>query len=212
MMTIRATVLMFSTLFGMTLGPLGSLKAQSPGEAELQKTSMVRDLDAEMLRTGRVAIPALRGEQTPILIAASLARRPETRVRSVVSPPIKSGISRLSLRDVPNLDLQYGKAFVASVERCRVEAAREADTTPAQIAAGVVTFLWTVEPSGRVRDVSAVALSTTDEAVMVCAKRAVIGQVLLNPVRSAVALEWTYAFRTMPTAAPKLLAEVQPSN
>jgi len=204
---IRSTVFVFSTAFVLTLAATAMAQPLAPDMAstdsavrrsDLADAPTLRNLDAELHGTGRVAVPDVGVEGNGILGAASIAERPETRVRSFLVSPTKKALTRISLRDDPLLDFQYGNAFAISLEACRFDLARQLGVTPAEIAAGIVTLRWTVEPSGRVRDVSVVAWSPTDEAVTACANLVVVRRVLPNPVERPVALEWTYAFRKIP--------------
>jgi hypothetical protein len=215
-MTIRATALVFSTIFGLpmmaaatqtptpppapaahAIAVAGDLVAQGPPS---RKTLMLRDLDTEMHRSGRVAEPAIGGLSDRITVA-TLTPRPETKVDSISAASPQKAASWLSLRDDPTLSVQYGEAFSATVGVCRFEVAEQLGVTAVDIEAGVVTFRWIIEPSGLVRDASVLAESPTNEAVMACAKRIVVGRVLLNPVDKPLALEWTYTFHKIPPPA-----------
>jgi hypothetical protein len=149
-----------------------------------------------MHRTGRVAPSGLSGKGRGIVDAASIAQRSETRVHSGPGAAPPKALARISLRDDPDLAFQYGNAFAASVERCRLDVARRLGVTLGEVAAGTLTLHWTLEPSGRVQDVSVFAWSPTDERVMACAELVVASRSLRNMVQAPVALEWTYAFRT----------------
>jgi hypothetical protein len=207
-MTIRWMASTFSLAFAVTLAAATTAKAQAlpsdvPG---------LRNLDAELHRTGEVAVPATPVEGNGILDSASIAAPPETRVRSLMVSPPEAAPTRISLRDDPLLDSLYGSAFATSLEACRVDVARQLRVSPAEVAAGIVTLRWTLEPSGRVRDVSVVAQSPTDGAVMACANVVVASRVLLSPVERPVALEWTYAFRTIRAITKKNPASQVPNE
>jgi hypothetical protein len=205
-MMIRLTVLMCSTMFALPLtataktpapaadGVADASVAKGPG---LRKTLMLRDLDAEMLRSGKVAVPDVHGPGGRIVMAASTSQRAEAKVDTVSAASPQKVATWLLLRDDPTLSVQYGDAFTAAVGECRFKIAQQLGVSPVDILAGVVTFRWTIEPSGRVRGVSTVADSPTDEALMVCAQHVVIRRVLLNAVDKPLALEWTYAFRKL---------------
>jgi hypothetical protein len=217
-MTIRSSVLTFSMVVGLAVAAGGTPMAKpgATGSAmknpDLRRAPLLRKLDAEMRRTGRVAVPDLHGTEPGIPVSASIAKRPETRVRMTPVAPPPMTPQRISLRDDPTLDFQYGRAFAESVEECRLDVARHLGVTPTEILAGAVTLRWTIEPSGQIRDVSAVASSPTDGAVLTCARRVVTTWVLLTSVEKAVALEWTYTFRNFsvvpePIAARENAAE-----
>ena len=88
------------------------------------------------------------------------------------------------------------------MEQCHLDVARRLGVTLGDIAAGTLTLRWTLEPSGRVQDVSVFAWSPTDEGVMACAELVVASRSLRNMVQAPVALEWTHAFRSF-SALPK---------
>jgi hypothetical protein len=184
-MTTRSTIVTLVTTATLALAGNATAKAQT----------MAGNIEAELNRTGQVAVPALHPDGKGIPGAAATADRPETRVRLVPLESRKRTPRRISLRDDPSLSSQYGVAFAALVEGCRFDVARRRGVTPGEIPAGVVTVRWTIEPSGRVRDLSAIARSPTDAAVSSCAMQVVAGRALLNPVEAPLALEWTYAFR-----------------
>jgi hypothetical protein len=209
-MKIPATLCLCSTMLALPLAAFATPGApqaahRSAGsEVEPQvappKSVMLRNLDDEMDRTGRVARPALTGAAEVPLAQTGMAR--ETKVDSIsVASPTKAPVWRL-LRDDPTLDVQYGEAFVASVAACRFIVARELGVSPVDVEAGVVTFRWTIEPSGGVRDGVAIADSPTNEAVTACARRVVFGRVLLNPVAKPLPLEWTYSFHKIAARVP----------
>ena len=192
-MTIHPTLLTLSTVLALALAAPATATAQSKGPAAGGFLS--RNQEAELHRTGQVALPDLHGEENGIPVGVAIGQRAETRVPSVSAARPGKTSTRISLRDNPTLSFQYGKAFTASVEECRFDVARRAGIAPAQIVAGLITLRWTIEPSGYVRDVSAITSSPTDPAVTACVKRLVAGRALLNPVEKPLALEWTYAFR-----------------
>jgi hypothetical protein len=215
-MTVRSTALVFSTIFGLPMtaaatqtpapppAPVGhasavagDLVAQGPLS---RKTLMLRELDTEMRRSGRVAEPAMRGQADRIVVT-ELTPRAETKVDSISAASPQKAPTWLSLRDDPTLSAQYGEAFSATVGVCRYEVAQQLGVTAVDIEAGVVTFRWTIEPSGLVRDASVLAESPTNDAVIACAKRIVVGRVLLNAVDKPLALEWTYTFHKIPPPA-----------
>jgi hypothetical protein len=201
-MMIRSTVFLCSTLFALPLVALATPRSQSavhadvdPGAAkgsDPRKTPLLADLDAEMHRTGKIAVPDLRGEPIPTV---ATSQPPEAAVDSVSAASPQKPATWVSVRDNPTLDAQYGPAFAASVGACRFVVAQQLGVSAVDVEAGIVTFRWTIDPSGRVRVASMVAESPTNEAVMVCAKRVVVSRVLLNAVDKPLALEWTYAFR-----------------
>lgn len=194
-MTICSTVSKVSTLLAVALATTATATAQ-PLAPKMAATDL--NLEAELHRTGQVAVPDLYGEGNGILTSTSIKDGPETRVLPVSASPPTKALARISLRNDPTLAFQFGKAFAASVEECRFDAARRGGIAPAKIAAGTITLRWTIEPSGHVRDISAIAWSPTDAAVTACAKRLVAIRMLLNPVETPLALEWTYTFRKMP--------------
>jgi hypothetical protein len=193
-MTTRSTMMTLATTVTLALAANATAIAQQ----------MARNLEAELNRTGQVAVPDLRGDGKGIRGTPSIADRPEARVRFVPSGPRKATVARISLRDDPTLSSQYGGAFTTLVEGCRFDVARRRGVTPGEIAAGVVTVRWTIEPSGRVRDLSAIARSPTDSAVTSCTKLVIAGRALLNPVEEPLALEWTYAFRKIHASSRKM--------
>jgi hypothetical protein len=156
---------------------------------------MLRELDTEMRRSGKVAVPDMRGQG--VVGATSPSQRTEAKVDTVSAASPEKSPTWLLVRDDPTLNVQYGDAFSATVSKCRYTVADQLGVSPAAVVAGVVTFRWTIEPSGRVRDASMVAESPTNAALMACAQRLVIGKVLLNAVTKPLALEWTYAFRRL---------------
>lgn len=212
-MTIRSSVWTFSMVVGLAMAAGGTpmAKPAATGSAmknpDLRRAPMLRKLDAEMRRNGRVAVPDLHGTGPGILVSPLIAR-PETRVRMTPVAPPPMTPERISLRDDPTLDSQYGRGFVESVEECRLDVARHLGVAPTEILAGAVTLRWTIEPSGQIRDVSAVASSPTDGAVLNCARRVVSTWVLLTSVEKAVALEWTYTFRNF-SVAPEPIAALE---
>jgi len=197
-MTIRWTVLIVSTVVVFTF-------ARTAPSAE---QPVVLGLEADLLhRTGRVAPSGLSGKGRGIVDAASIGQRSETRVHSGPGAAAPKALARISLRDDPDLALQYGgSAFAASMEGCRLDVARRLGVTLGEVAAGTLTLHWTLEPSGRVQDVSVFAWSPTDERVMACAELAVASRSLRNMVQAPVALEWTYAFRTFSAMPAKAVA------
>jgi hypothetical protein len=197
-MTIRATVLMVSTVLVFTVAGTASSSAQP----------MVLGLEADLLhRTGRVAVSGLSGKGEGIVGAASIAQRSETRVQSGPGAAPPKALVRISLRDDRDLAFQYGSAFTASVERCRLDVARRLGVALGEVAAGTLTLHWTLEPSGRVQDVSVFAWSPTDEGVMACAEMVVASRSLPSMVHAPVALEWTYAFRKLSAVPAKVVAQ-----
>jgi len=196
-MTIRSTVLMVSTVLLFTVARTASSSAQP----------LVLPLEADLLhRTGRVAPSGLSGKGRGIVDAASIGQRSETRVHSGPGAAAPKALARISLRDDPDLAFQYGSALAASVERCRLDVARRLGVTLGEVAAGTLTLHWTLEPSGRVQDVSVFAWSATDEGVMACAALVVASRSVRNMVQAPVALEWTYAFRTLSAMPAKVVA------
>lgn len=202
-MMIRLTVLMCSTMFALPL-TANALPTPVPAPSEVadpgvakgpeRKSPMVRNLDTEMRRSGKVAVPDLsRGER--IVLADAHAARAEAKVDTVSAASPQKAATWLSVREDPTLSVQYGDAFSATVGECRFKVAQDLGVSPADIVAGVVTFRWTIEPSGRVRDATMVAESPTNEALMVCAQHVVVSRVLLNAVDKPLALVWTYTFR-----------------
>jgi hypothetical protein len=214
-MTIHSTIPMVSMATTLILAAAGPLPAQTlpaggtaaDGAATKSGPRKAPTMDAEMRRTGQVAAPDLHGERTSILRAASLAQRPEMKVRFVRATPSKNKMTPRPVRDDPVLSSEYGKEFVASVEKCRFDVAGRWRTTPGKVLAGTITLRWTIEPSGHVRDVTATAAALTDEAVVACAEKVVAGWGILNSVTTAQALEWTHTFREIPTIAPEVLAQ-----
>lgn len=212
-MILRSTVLLSSALFtfpmvarGTSLAPVApAVPVPDDGvakSAELRKTFMLRDLDIEMRRSGRVAVPDMRGQG--IVGAPSSSQRPEAKVHTVSAGSPEKPLNWHPVRDDFTLNVQYGDAFSAAVGKCRYTVADQLGVSAADVEAGVVTFRWTIEPSGRVRDASMVSESPTNPALMACAQRLVIGKVLLNAVTKPLALEWTYAFRKL-TPSTELL-------
>jgi hypothetical protein len=205
-MTTLSTLFTLSTLSTLLALPLAATASPAPQPSPVGVKPTLPTLQAEMHRTGQVGVPDLHSDGKGILVAAPTAQRPETRVRSIVATSSSKTSKWALLRDDPTLDIQYGRAFTASVERCRFDVARREGVNPAEIAAGTVTLRWTIEPSGRVRDVFAVASSPTDEGVTDCAKRMVASRVLLNPVAKPLALELTYTFRKISASTDELAA------
>jgi hypothetical protein len=214
-MTLRSTVSMFSMALAFTFAAPATTGAYpAPAKVavpdsrkpDLRKAPMVRRFDAELGRTGHVAVPDLRGEMTGI-VAGSIEDRPEVKVPAIPSVPSPKPLTRISLRDDPTLRVQYGKALGESVEECRFDVARRFGITPVEVAADVLVLRWTIEPSGRVRDVSAVASFPSDEAVKACAKGVVSTWPLLSQLQKPVALEWSYTFRQIPATSDESRAK-----
>jgi len=164
-----------------------------------------RELD--LYRTGKVAVPDLRSQgevrevrelRELIVRADAMPDPPELRVDKVSAASPAKPFTWLRIADDPTLALQYGEAFAATVGACRFKVASDLGVRAANVEAGTVTFRWTVDPSGRARDVSTIVDSPTDGAVTECATRVVVSQKLLNPVQRPLALEWTYSFRRLP--------------
>jgi len=200
-MTIHGTVTMVTTVLSLAVAGTTTASAQL----------MLNNLEARLNGTGRVAKPELQG-QARIPGTASNTRPPETTVRYVPGVTRAEVLARNSVYDHPDLGVAYGKAFAASVEDCRLDVARRRGVAPGEIAAGTLTLRWTIQPYGRVQDVSAFAWSVTNEEVTACAELVVASRALLSAVQMPAALEWTYAFRKLPADArePPAVLETTP--
>jgi hypothetical protein len=181
----------------LALGLATPIAARADEAARSDSLSPARLMEGPSLQeTGRIG--AMTPEShAPIAGQKDLAVEPEKEVAPAAAGLGGEPKGEMGVVDETQLADQITTRF-ASLENCRIDAARTKQVLPSGVVANTLELRWTILPNGHTGMTTVVATSPTDGEVMDCVKRAMRDWTFVAPRGGSVQVARAYTFRTLP--------------
>ena len=187
--------------------PLVSATAQTAGLAE--RPGILNGLTPA--RSGRIADPSL--DSTGISIVPSdIDALKGPRESSVAGPAVAALAARPpGTIELEILDAEISTRF-ASLEGCRIDAARRKRVPLRDIEADRLTLRWTIAETGQAIAAKVVGTTAIDAEVLDCVKRKMTGWTFSRPSGGPLPIERAFRFRALSPARVRAPLPTSPNG